>query len=83
MKKTMVYLTEAQRTALARYTRSRGKAVAQVIRDAVGRFLSSEARPRRRARLIGIASGAEQAPISEHAEELLRDYCAANHRDLG
>lgn len=73
MKKTMAYLTEAQRTTLARYARSRRKPVAQVIRDAVGRFLSSEARPRRRARIIAIASGPEQALISEHAEELLRD----------
>lgn len=70
----MVYLTEAQRAALARYARSRQKRVAQVIREAVDRLLTSEARPRRRARFIGIASGPERAPISERAEELLREY---------
>lgn len=70
----MVYLTEAQRAALARHARSQKKPVAQVIREAVDRLLTSEARPRRRARFIGIASGPEQAPISEHAEELLREY---------
>src|SRR5205807_7581408 len=74
MRKTMVYLTEAQRTALARYARSRRKPVAQIIRDAVDRLLTSESRPRRRARSIVIASGPDQAPISEHTEELLRDY---------
>jgi len=70
----MVYLTEAQQAALARYARSRNKPVAQVIREAVDRLLASEARPRRRARFVGIASGPEQGPISEHVEDLLRDY---------
>ena len=70
----MVYLTEAQRAALARYARSRQKPVAQVIREAVDRLLASQTRPRHRARFIGIASGPERAPISEHAEELLREH---------
>ena len=70
----MVYLTEAQQAALARYARSRNKPVAQVIREAVDRLLASETGPRRRARFIGIASGPEQAPISERAEELLREH---------
>jgi hypothetical protein len=74
MRKTMVYLTEAQWAALARYAHSRRKPVARVIREAVDRLLASATRPRRPARLIGIASGPGQAPISEHTEELLRDY---------
>lgn len=70
----MVYLTEAQRAALARYARSRQKPVAQVIREAVDRLLASQARPRHRARFIGVAAGPKGAPVSEHAEEFLRDY---------
>jgi 2-polyprenyl-6-methoxyphenol hydroxylase-like FAD-dependent oxidoreductase len=70
----MVYLSEAQRAALARYARSRRQSVAQVIGDAVDRLLASEARPRRRARFAGIASGPKQASLSKHTEEFLREY---------
>ncbi len=45
-----------------------------MIREAVDRLLGAEERPGRSARFVGSAAGPEQAPISERAEELLREY---------
>ncbi len=72
MRKTMVYLTEAQRAAVARYARHRRASMAEVIREALDRLLASERGPRRRARFVGSFAGSEPAPISERIEELLR-----------
>lgn len=71
MHKTMVYLSERQRAALARQARVRGQPMAAVIREAVDQLLAkTDAAPR--ARLPGVGAGPEVAPISERVEELLR-----------
>lgn len=71
MHKTMVYLNERQRAALARQARLRGLPMAAVIREAVDQLLvKADSAPR--ARLPGVGAGPEAAPISERVEELLR-----------
>lgn len=70
MHKTMVYLNERQRAALARQTRLRGQPMAAVIREAVDQFLAkADSQPR--VRLLGVGAAPRRAPISEHVEELL------------
>ncbi len=73
MHKTMVYLRERQRAALARYARRRGQPVAAVIREAVDHLLGEGNRPRK-SRLIGVGAGGQRAPISERVEEVLATY---------
>ncbi len=73
MHKIVVYLTERQRAALARYARRRGQPVAAVIREAVDRLLGEGNRPRK-SRLIGVAAGGQREPISERVEEVLAAY---------
>lgn len=70
MHKTMVYLSDRQRAELARQARRRGQPMAAVIREAVDRWLSDADGPPR-SRLLGVAAGPRNAPISERVEDLL------------
>jgi len=70
MRKTIVYLEERQRVALARYARSRGQPMAALIREAVDRLLAGVERPRK-SHLVGVGAGGERQPISEQVEEFL------------
>ncbi len=74
----MIYLTETQRAALTRYARMRHASMAEVVREAIDRLLATERRPRRQPRFVASAAGPERAPVSERAEELLREYLRRN-----
>jgi len=70
----MIYLTDAQRSALLRYARGRRTSMAQAIREAVDRFLVAEGPARPRSRFVASAAGSARASVSEWAEELLREH---------
>lgn len=70
MRKTMVYLEERQRAALARYARRCGRPMAALIREAVDRLLAGVERPRK-SHLVGVGAGGEREPISERVEDVL------------
>jgi hypothetical protein len=73
MHKTMVYLSERQRAALARQGRRRREPMAAMIREAVDRWLADvDGRPA--SRLVGVGAGPETAPVSERVEELLKTH---------
>lgn len=82
MHKTMVYLSERQRAALARQARLRGTPMAALVREAVDRLLeTSDSRPR--ARLPGVAAGTGAAATSERVEvlaEILKKARAIDRR---
>ncbi|MDR7520985.1 MAG: hypothetical protein QN168_00830 [Armatimonadota bacterium] len=73
MHKTMVYLSERQRAALARRARLRGQPMAALIREAVDRFLvGSGSVPK--ARLPGVGADPEAGAVSERVEALLKAH---------
>lgn len=76
MRKTMIYLEERQRAALARYARRRGRPMAALIREAVDRMLADVERPRK-SRLVGVGAGGAREPISERVEEVLAAHLRA------
>jgi hypothetical protein len=76
MRKTMVYLEERQRVALARYARRRGQPMAAVIREALDRLLVDAERPQK-SRLLAVGAGGENTAISERAEEVLETHLRA------
>ncbi|MDI6773196.1 MAG: hypothetical protein QME77_11520 [bacterium] len=73
MHKTMVYLSERQRAALARHARARGQPMAAVVREALDRLLAEPGSPPR-SRLLGVAAGPTKAPVSEQVEDLLKSH---------
>ena len=67
--KTTVYLDPDDYRRLKALARARGRAPAELVREAVARYAAAEAPPRR-ARSIG-AGASGRADLGERAEELL------------
>ncbi|MBI4886966.1 MAG: ribbon-helix-helix protein, CopG family [Acidobacteria bacterium] len=67
--KTTVYLDADDYRRLKAIARARGRAPAELVREAVARYAASEAPPRR-ARSVA-AGASRRGDLSERAEELL------------
>lgn len=67
--KTTVYLDPDDYRRLKALARARGRAPAELVREAVARYTATEAPPRK-ARSVG-AGASGRADLSERAEELL------------
>ena len=72
VKKTMVYLDDAQHTSLVRRAHAAGTSMADLIRKAVAAYLIDDDAPPDLS-FIGAATGPKQGDTSERDEEILRE----------
>jgi hypothetical protein len=77
MQKTTVYLEEDSLRALKRLARERGKAEAELIREAVRLYTRKAGRPK--AKSLGIAKG--PSDLAARTEELLAEGFGADGSD--
>lgn len=73
MRKTMVYLEEEQFALLKQKARQQGQSMAELIREAIRRYLKSDKTRIDYFSFVGIGQGPKGEAASEHAEEILKD----------
>ncbi|HEX9295626.1 MAG TPA: CopG family transcriptional regulator [Polyangiaceae bacterium] len=73
VRKTTVYLDEADYRALKGLARAQGRKPAVLLREAVASYTKAHAKPRRRPRSIG-SGHSGRGNVAEHGERLLNRF---------
>ena len=74
MRKTMVYLEEEQFLLLRKRAQQQGRSMAELIREALRRYLRSDRTKMDYFSFVGIARGPKGEAASEQAEEILKTF---------